>query len=142
MNGSSRRRGINSPICWPPRRLLMSDSEEAPVPIDTPCAAPDLNPRPPSFAVPKGACDCHVHIFGDPARYPYKKVRRYTPSAATIDDYRHVMKVLGLERAVIVQTGIFHGNDVTYDALEESGGQWRGIALLDAAVSTQELARL
>ncbi len=120
----------------------MSEKNESPVSLDIPCAAPDLDPHKPSFAVPQGACDCHVHIFGDPARYAYKKVRRYTPSAATIDDYRHVMRVLGLDRAVIVQTGIFHGNDVTYDALRESGGQWRGIALLDASVSETELARL
>lgn len=120
----------------------MSDINEAPVPIDTPCAAPDLNPRKPSIEVPKGACDCHAHIFGDPARYPYKKVRRYTPSAATVDDYRHMLKTLGLERAVIVQTGIFHGNDVTYDVLKESNGNWRGIALVDASVNETELARL
>jgi predicted TIM-barrel fold metal-dependent hydrolase len=69
-------------------------------------------------------------------------VRRYTPSAATVDDYRHMLKVLGLERAVIVQTGIFHGNDVTYDVLKESRGQWRGIALLDGSVTSQEIARL
>ena len=120
----------------------MSDINEAPVPVDQPCAAPDLKPHPPSFKVPKGACDCHAHIFGDPAHYPYKTVRRYTPSAATVDDYRHMLKVLGLERAVIVQTGIFHGNDVTYDVLQESGGQWRGIALLDGSVTSQEIARL
>lgn len=120
----------------------MSEKNEAAVPVDTPCAAPDLNPRKPAIEVPKGACDCHAHIFGDPARYPYKKVRRYTPSAATVDDYRHMLKTLGLERAVIVQTGIFDGNDVTYDVLKESNGQWRGIALLDANVNEQELARL
>lgn len=120
----------------------MSDSNEPPVPVDQPCAAPDLDPRKPSIAVPPGACDCHAHIFGDPARYPYKTVRRYTPSAASVDDYRHMLKVLGIERAVIVQTGIFHGNDVTCDVLQESGGKWRGIALLDGSVTTQEIARL
>ncbi len=120
----------------------MSDTNEAPVPVERPCAAPDPDPHPPSFVVPKGACDCHAHIFGDPGRYPYKPVRRYTPSAATVDDYRHMLDVLGLERAVIVQTGIFDGNDVTYDVLKESGGQWRGIALLDGGVTTQEIARL
>ena len=120
----------------------MSDSNESAVPIDQPCAAPDLHPHPPSFAVPQGACDCHAHIFGDPGRYPYKTMRRYTPSAATVDDYRHMLKVLGLQRAVIVQTGIFHGNDVTYDVLKESGGQWRGIALVDGNVTTREIARL
>ncbi|MCE9638714.1 MAG: amidohydrolase family protein [Betaproteobacteria bacterium] len=120
----------------------MSDLNEPKIPVDQPCAAPDLNPRRPSIAVPPGACDCHAHIFGDPARYPYKTVRRYTPSAASVDDYRHMLKVLGIERAVIVQTGIFHGNDVTYDVLQESNGKWRGIALLDGGVTTQEIARL
>ena len=120
----------------------MSDINEAPVPVDAPCAAPDLDPRKPSIEVPPGACDCHAHIFGDPKRYPYKTVRRYTPSAASVDDYRHMLKTLGIERAVIVQTGIFHGNDVTYDVLKESNGNWRGIALLDATVSEAELARL
>ena len=120
----------------------MSDSNEPPVPVDQPCAAPDLNPRKSSIEVPPGACDCHAHIFGDPARYPYKTVRRYTPSAASVDDYRHMLTVLGIERAVIVQTGIFHGNDVTCDVLQESGGKWRGIALLDGSVTTQEIARL
>lgn len=120
----------------------MSAINEPPVSVDQPCAAPDLNPRKPSIAVPPGACDCHAHIFGDPARYPYKTVRRYTPSAASVDDYRRMLAVLGIERAVIVQTGIFHGNDVTYDVLKESGGKWRGIALLDGSVTTQEIARL
>ena len=59
----------------------MSDSIEPASPVDQPCAPPDLNPRKPSIAVPPGACDCHAHIFGDPRRYPYKTVRRYTPSA-------------------------------------------------------------
>ena len=120
----------------------MSDSNEPAIPVDQPCPPPDLNPRQPSIAVPPGACDCHAHIFGDPGRYPYKPVRRYTPSAATVDDYRHMLDVLGVERAVIVQTGIFDGNEVTYDVLRESGGQWRGIALLDGGVTTPEIARL
>ena len=120
----------------------MSHQNELENPVDQPCAPPDLNPRKASFAVPPHACDCHAHIFGPPERYPYKTVRRYTPSAAGIEDYRHMLAVLGIERAVIVQTGIFQGNDVTYDALMSSGGKWRGIALLDGSVTPQEIGRL
>ena len=120
----------------------MTDDDAAKTSIDAPCAPPDLNPRKPSIAVPPHACDCHAHIFGPPERYPYKSVRRYTPSAASIDDYRHMLRVLGIERAVIVQVGVHHGNEVTYDALKAAGGKWRGIALLDGSVTTQELARL
>jgi predicted TIM-barrel fold metal-dependent hydrolase len=110
----------------------MADINAANPPADAPCAPPDLNPRKPSIAVPPHACDCHAQIFGPPERYPYRMVRPYTPSAAGIDDYRHMLATLGIERAVIVQAGVHHGNDVTYDALRESGGKWRGIALLDA----------
>jgi 2-pyrone-4,6-dicarboxylate lactonase len=34
---------------------------------------------PPTFDVPKGACDCHVHVFGPPDRFPMAADRRYTP---------------------------------------------------------------
>ena len=110
--------------------------------MQDPCAPPDLHPRKPSFEVPPHACDCHAHIFGPPVRYPYKPVRRYTPSAAGIEDYRRMLAVLGLERAVIVQPGVFYGNDVTIDALQSSDGKWRGIALLDADVETRDIERL
>ena len=120
----------------------MSESHESISPLDRPCAPPDPIPRPPSFAVPAHACDCHAHIFEPPERYPYKTVRRYTPSVATAGDYRRMLDALGLERAVIVQTGIYHGNDVTYDAIKASGGKWRGIALLEGNVTTDQIARL
>ena len=35
---------------------------------------------PVTFAVPAGACDCHTHIHGDPARFPFFAGRTYTPS--------------------------------------------------------------
>lgn len=33
-------------------------------------AAPTVK-SPVSFAVPPGACDCHVHVIPDPARFPF-----------------------------------------------------------------------
>ena len=33
---------------------------------------------PVNFDVPRGACDCHVHVF-DPAQFPYFSGRVYTP---------------------------------------------------------------
>jgi predicted TIM-barrel fold metal-dependent hydrolase len=106
------------------------------------CQPPDLLPRVPVMAVPPLACDCHAHIFGDPARYPLVPGRRYTPSAANLDDYRAMLAALGLQRAVIVQPTIYPDNQVTIDALQSAGGQWRGIARLDAGVTQQELERL
>jgi 2-pyrone-4,6-dicarboxylate lactonase len=107
-----------------------------------PCQSPDLDPRRPTIDVPSGACDCHVHIFGPEEEYPMKPVRRYTPSATGIDDYRRMLSVTGVERAVIVQTGIYEDGQVTVDAVAASGGRWRGIALLDASATEREVERL
>ena len=35
---------------------------------------PDSNTTQPSLTVPKGACDCHAHIFGPQIRYPYHRM--------------------------------------------------------------------
>jgi hypothetical protein len=53
-----------------------------------PCPAPDARPQPPRLAPPLGACDCHAHICGPAARYPYVADRVYTPPDATIEAYQ------------------------------------------------------
>src|ERR1035437_5765802 len=89
----------------------------------TPASEPRLC-RPPedvsgaaSFTPPRGACDAHVHVFGDLARYPYEKERSFTPppglSLAALD---RLHQRLGFERSVIVQTGI-QSPDVMLEAL-------------------------
>jgi hypothetical protein len=35
------------------------------------------------FKVPRGACDCHTHIFCDPQHFRFWSGRTYTPEAAT-----------------------------------------------------------
>ena len=51
-----------------------------------PTRAAPWGPRAPvDFAVPAGACDCHVHIVGDPARFPMAADRVYTPPQASPD---------------------------------------------------------
>ena len=32
-----------------------------------------------NFDVPAEACDCHTHIHGDPAKFPWFEGRTYTP---------------------------------------------------------------
>ena len=32
---------------------------------------PNLNPRTPKLALPAGAVDCHVHMFGPRSKYPF-----------------------------------------------------------------------
>src|SRR4051812_41791419 len=44
------------------------------------------SPKPRSdvtFVVPRGACDTHVHVIGDPVEFPMAPDRDYTPPSAT-----------------------------------------------------------
>ncbi len=41
-----------------------------------------------NFDVPEGACDCHTHIHGDPAKFPWFAGRTYTPELALPEEMR------------------------------------------------------
>lgn len=103
---------------------------------------PDPQPCPPSISIPPDACDCHVHLFGDTAKYPYLPDRRYTPAGGSPAEYRHVQRTLGLTRAVIVQPAVYGDNRMTLDALAEAAGEWRGIARIEPSVTDAELREL
>src|ERR1051325_3811527 len=51
-----------------------------------------------NFDVPAGACDCHVHIFGDPAHYQFFSGRTYTPEPAIVPELLALHKALHIER--------------------------------------------
>jgi len=94
-------------------------------------------------ALPAGACDCHVHVIGDPARYPMVADRHYTPRLATPQDLLRHMAGLGLARAVIVQPSVYGtDNRCLLDGLRALNGAGRGVAVLDAAVRPDELQDL
>jgi predicted TIM-barrel fold metal-dependent hydrolase len=56
---------------------------------------------------PPKSCDCQFHIYGDPAKYPPKPDAYYEPPKATFADMRSVLKVLGIERGVIVHPIVY-----------------------------------
>ena len=89
---------------------------------------------------PAFACDCHLHVFGDPARYPPAAQRAYTPVAATLDQWRAMAAPLGLQRLVLVQPSAY-GTDNTcmLDALRAAGGIARAVAVIDAATQEADL---
>src|SRR5690348_1580352 len=62
------------------------------------------------FAVPRGACDCHVHVF-DPARFPYVPKRVYTPPAALMEDLLDLHADLHMDRVVVVQPSVYGANN-------------------------------
>jgi len=101
---------------------------------------PDPNPRPPGFAVPPSACDCHAHIFGPAGRYPYAPDRAYTPPDASLEDYRQLLTSLGLQRAVIVQPSVYGtDNRRTLDAVAASDGDFRAVVVVDPDIADNEL---
>jgi predicted TIM-barrel fold metal-dependent hydrolase len=86
-----------------------------------------------SFDVPAGACDCHVHIFGDPLRFPFSPARTYTPESASVDELRAMHQALHLDRVVIVQPSVYGtDNACTLDALGQLGPSARAVAVIDA----------
>ncbi len=97
----------------------------------------------PKSALPAGTCDTHFHVFGAPARYPLDPRRNYTPHVATLDQYRAVMAVCGIDRAVLVQPSVYgRDNRCLLDALRSAAGRgdaFRGVVVPDAAASDEEL---
>ena len=93
--------------------------------------------------MPPGACDCHAHICGPAAEYAYAPDRVYTPPDALLPDYLGMLHVLGVERAVLVQPSIYAtDNTVLLAALAETGARCRGIAVVRADTTEDELDRL
>ncbi len=94
-----------------------------------------------AFPVPVGACDCHVHVFGPVARFPYDKTRVYTPGDASIEDLLAHQTALGLSRLVIVHPSPYGiDNRCSIDALHRLGARARGVAVIDpATISDTEL---
>ncbi|HEX6005311.1 MAG TPA: amidohydrolase family protein [Burkholderiales bacterium] len=107
------------------------------------CAPPDFKPRRPRFAFPANACDCHAHVLGPAARYPYSSARVYTPADCVLRDYRHMLDTLGVERAVLVQPSAYGtDNAAMLDAIRSDPKRLRGVAVVHEAISDHELKRL
>ena len=87
---------------------------------------------PVNFDVPPGACDCHVHIFGDPQRYPFSPTRTYTPESASVEDLRILHRALHTDRVVLVNPSVYGtDNSCTLDAVKQLGSSARAIAVID-----------
>ena len=78
-------------IAWRPNVVLASASQPS---------------TPVNFAVPEGACDCHVHTF-DPQHFPYSPSRPYTPEPVSVEELRSLHKALHMSRVIVVQTTVY-----------------------------------
>ncbi|MGH1462844.1 MAG: amidohydrolase family protein [Neptuniibacter sp.] len=98
------------------------------------------SPSKPEFKAPAGAVDAHCHVFGPADKFPYHPKRKYTPCDASKDQLFALRDYLGFERNVIVQASC-HGTDnaALIDALTTAGELARGVAVVDPAISEEEL---
>lgn len=99
--------------------------------------------RRPRFIPPAGSCDCHLHIYGPSARFPYPPSITVRPPDTPLEDYRRVSRRLGLTRAVFVQPSAYGiDNSCALDAIARTAPDARGIAVIEPAAHEAEIARL
>ena len=101
------------------------------------------NPSKPSFTPPPGAVDAHCHVFGPMAEFPFSAKAKYLPEDATPEMLFALRDHLGFAKNVIVQASC-HGTDnrATLNAIAKSNGKARGVAVVDPAISEDELQAL
>lgn len=94
----------------------------------------------PSFEVRAGACDAHMHVFGPETRYPRVPNPHYTLPDGKLEHFQGLMKVLRLDRFIIVQPS-FYGTDnrCLVDALKQAGAAARGVIMVEDEVTQGEL---
>jgi hypothetical protein len=79
-----------------------------------------------NFDVPAGACDCHTHIHGDPARFSWFAERTYTPETALPEEMAALHKTLKIQRVVIVTPSVYGAdNSATIYASRRRGSAAR-----------------
>ncbi|NEV00954.1 amidohydrolase family protein [Bradyrhizobium uaiense] len=95
---------------------------------------------PVNFDVPAGACDCHTHIHGDPAKFPFFAGRVYTPEQASPEEMSALHKALHVERVVIVTPSVYGpDNSSTLFGMTARGATARGVAVIDDKTSESDL---
>lgn len=114
---------------------MTPEHDEAP-----PIPGPDRHPRRPALVLPPGSCDCHAHVFGPAARFPYSTPRSYTPPDSPLAEYLAMHDTLGVQRGVLVQPSVYGtDNSAMMDALHAHPERLRGVAVVAPDVPEAEL---
>ncbi len=109
---------------------------------------PDIPPpirdtRAPRIRFPPLACDCHAHIFGPASRFKLLPKTHFIPHDNLLGDYVRMLRVIGCERAVLVQPSVY-GTDNTAitEALQSGLFDLRGVAVVAPGITDAELEAL
>ncbi len=110
----------------------------------TPAVTTPTVKTPVDFKVPAGACDSHVHVFPDPARFPFWSGRGYTPPVATVADLLALQHALHMDRVVIVTPSVYGtDNAATLDGMRQLGKhRARGVAVIGPDTSRADIAAM
>ena len=100
---------------------------------------PDPDTRTPVFKAPPQSCDAHCHIFGPRHLFPYHPSSTYEPPDAGKDRLQALHRILGIERAVLVQASC-HGpdNSAMLDAIASSNGAYRGVCIANKSFTDHD----
>ncbi len=114
-------------------------SQAAPLESVPTRAASSLTP--PAFAMPPGACDAHVHVFGPASRYPSVATPHYTLPDGEPPKLLAMTAAMGLERFAIVQPSYYAtDNRCLLDALDTLGQDIaRGVVMIEDTITDREL---
>lgn len=101
------------------------------------------DPHPTTVELPRGATDCHCHVFGPQAFFPYAETSSFKPADAPKEALFKLHDRMGIDRCVIVQSGC-HGFDncVVVDAIAARPGRYLGVALTPPDATDQDLRDL
>ena len=101
--------------------------------------------RTPKEPLPTKACDCQIHVYGDPKKYPIRVAKPlYTPPVAGLEHSQRMHKALGIERVVIVQASVYKTDHaLLLQTLQRVPKErYRGVAVVDDTLSDSDLLKL
>jgi len=94
-----------------------------------------------ALALPRGACDCAIHVYE--RGFPVAPSATFTPPHAPATAYDAERQAVGLERVVIAQPSAYaFDNRCTVEAVAALGDTARGLAVLQPDTSDDAIAAL
>src|SRR5262245_13879533 len=126
-----------------PPRCDFSRSRLKSAPMTEPVISYNPRPSKAKFRPPAGSCDCHFHVFGPKAEFPYAKDAPYVPADAPKEELLAMHEFLGIDRGVVVQSAA-HGfdNRAAADLIAAKPGRYVGVALLALTATVDDLKKL
>lgn len=96
----------------------------------------------PIISLPKGAIDCHIHVF-DNANFSGEEGGPNPPPDALVDHYRCVQEWLGIDRVVITQGNAYQTNNACIlDAVSQLGDKARAVVAVKPSITEAELHQM